>query len=287
MNAEFTPDVEGNQPDKPSSSNRRSHRGSRNRPVLVTARSSDGTELDAPNAEIETPLDQEVVAEASATAGESIPVKAAPRRLPGFFTNISRGEKTTAQPDADPKAVRMARALQGKTAEPSAASDVTKVATKKAATSQSKASTTSTKRYTPARPGGFKMRYILGMMIYLIVADFLGVWIASFMKAQHIDAVVFTLGPIQASRSTLLFLAILIILLIVMAHFDLIPRSLGAALGGGSQSKNSNTKNTSATFEPKAPAPTIKQGVQGEDDDLYQTYRENQRYFQKRDRKRS
>ena len=47
-----------------------------------------------------------------------------------------------------------------------------------------------------------------------------------------------------------------------------------------------NLRSTGADFTSKAAPPTMKQGVQGEDDALYQEYRENQRYFQKRDRRR-
>jgi uncharacterized protein YecT (DUF1311 family) len=75
----------------------------------------------------------------------------------------------------------------------------------------------------------------------------------------------------------------LIILLVVLARFDLIPRSLGAMSGqqssrsGQSSSQSENTKDSQ---------PTIKQGVKGADDDLYQEYREQQRYLQKRERKK-
>jgi len=46
---------------------------------------------------------------------------------------------------------------------------------------------------------------------------------------------------------------------------------------GQSSSQSENTKDSQ---------PTIKQGVKGADDDLYQEYREQQRYLQKRERKK-
>ena len=134
------------------------------------------------------------------------------------------------------------------------------------------------------------MKYIWGMMAYLLIADFMGVWITDLMQAHGLDGVVFTVSTFQAKRSTLVFLALLVIILIVMARFDLIPRSLGAAMSGQTpQSRNaasSGSKSKTPTFETREAQPTLKQGVQGSHDDLYREYRQNQRYFQKRDRKR-
>lgn len=264
---------------KKSTSYKRAHRA--NRPVLVTEQSS--AELDQPG---EQAIEEEQQAENSAELAENTTSEetAARKRRPGFFLNIGKTESGSDQPEADPKAARMARAMRGKTADASAETAQEK---KKPATSTPKASS------VPARPrSGFKMKYIWGMMAYLLIADFLGVWITDWMQANHLDAHLFTWGPFVGNRSTLLFLALLVIILVVMARFDLIPRSFSAMMAGssststsrGTASKNSTSK--APTFETKASQPTIKQGVQGKDDELYKEYRENQRYFQKRDRKR-
>jgi len=128
------------------------------------------------------------------------------------------------------------------------------------------------------------------MVIYLLVADFLGIYITNFMQANKLDTLLFNLGPVKATTSTVIFLALLVVILIVMARFDLIPRSFGAMAGGsagrGASSKTSNSKTKDApTFDTKT-TPSIKQGVKGADDNLYKEYRENQRYFQRKDRKR-
>ena len=127
------------------------------------------------------------------------------------------------------------------------------------------------------------------MLFYLLVADFLGVWIANLMQSNGLDSVVFTISTFQAKRSTLVFLGLLVIILVVMARLDLIPRSLGAAMTSSPQGKNtpaSNSRGKTPTFESREAQPTIKQGIKGDNDSLYREYRENQRYFQKRDRKR-
>ncbi len=266
---------------KKSASYKRVHRA--NRPVLVTEQR--GAELDQPTEQAEEVQQTENAAElAENTTTETVTRK----RKPGFFLNIGKTESRSDQPAADPKAVRMARAMRGKTVDAPAEA----VQEKKPAASTPKASS------VPARPrSGFKMKYIWGMMAYLLIADFLGVWIEDWMQANHLDAHLFTWGPFVGNRSTLIFLALLVIILVVMARFDLIPRSFGAMMSGSSSANTSRTgagkgtasKNSTSkapTFETKAAQPTLKQGVQGEDDELYREYRENQRYFQKRDRKR-
>jgi hypothetical protein len=145
---------------------------------------------------------------------------------------------------------------------------------------------TTAKENSPKPRSKFKTRWIYGMGLYLVVADFLGVYITNWMVANHLDATVFQLGSFSASRSTLIFLSILVILLLALAKFDLIPRSLGG-FGGSTGNKGTTGKKANApSFESKAAQPVVKQGVKGSDDALYQEYRSNQRYFQKRDRKK-
>jgi hypothetical protein len=262
MSTESSPDI----PKTGKSKVRRAHRASRKQPVLVIPQESD----DQPQQAVATVA----VEEKSSTAEQP-----SRRGKPKFFANINQTEESRNQPEADPKSVRLARALRGTFGK---ASQEVPVKEKKQPA-----------KVVPARPGsssGFKMRYIWGMVMYLLIADFLGVEITNIMQANHLDTILFVLGPIRGTTSTLIFLAILVVILVVMARFDLLPRSF-SAMGGsnsttrGSASRSSKTKDA-ATFETKASQPKIRQGVQGEDDDLYKEYRKNQRYFQRRDRKR-
>lgn len=275
MNSESNLKIQRTQSNR-STSYKRTHRAKR--PVLVTEQ--EGT----PSIESNTLVIEEEQAPAEAALEEqSIQSEETGRkRGPRFFSSVEKAEKTPDQPKADPIAARLTRALRGKGAD--TAKDKEPVKEKKSATSSSKPATT-----TSARPrSNFKMKYIWGMMIYLLIADFLGVWIQSWMQSQGLDAVVFTISTFQARRSTLVFLALLVIILIVMARLDLIPRSLGAAMtNSSSQRKDAPRSDAKApTFESREAQPTLKQGVKGTNDDLYREYRENQRYFQKRDRKR-
>jgi hypothetical protein len=216
-------------------------------------------------------------------AVEERPESSPRQKGPRFFSSASKTEeRTESASKADPIAARLTRGLWGKSAESGAEKE--RVQEKKGATASAGSRPAAS---SSARPkSNFKMKYIWGMMFYLLVADFLGVWIQSFMQSHGLDAVVFTVSAFQARRSTLVFLALLIVILVVMARLDLIPRSLGAAMAGSSTTSRSTSGSKAASFERKEPAPAIKQGVQGEHDDLYREYRQNQRYYQKRDRKR-
>jgi hypothetical protein len=276
MNSESTSNIQRTQSSKPTSY-KRAHRAKR--PVLVTEQER-ATRSEGPGkaAEEAQPATQVAVEEQPGTREE-----AGNKRGPRFFSSVGKAEKVSDQPKADPIAARLARALRGKSVDAPKENEAVKE--KKAATTSARSggATAST------RPkSGFKMKYIWGMMIYLLIADFLGVWITDFMKSRGLDAVVFTISTFQASRSTLVFLALLIIILVLMARFDLIPRSLGAAMNGSSPAGRNapSSKSKAPTFDSRESQPTIKQGVQGANDDLYREYRQNQRYFQKRDRKR-
>jgi hypothetical protein len=267
MNVESNSKTQGTQSGK--NTYKRAHRA--NRPVLVTQQEQ--LMLDEPTAQaIEEALQPEVPVEAETPTVS--------KRRPGFFSNIGK----SASSEANPQTVRMARAMRGKVV------DGPKT---KETTSAKESSSSSRAGSVPPRPrsrSGFKTRYIWGMMAYLLIADFLGIWITNFMIAHGMDGIVFKWGSFTASRSTLVFLALLIIILVLMARFDLIPSSFKAAMSGSNStpSKGSVTskRTTAATFETKKEQPTMKQGVSGQHDDLYQEYRDNQRYFQKRDRKR-
>ena len=131
------------------------------------------------------------------------------------------------------------------------------------------------------------MRYIWGMIFYLISADLIGSVETSYLRANKLDSLLLTLGPFPIYISTLLFLLTLLVILVILARLDLVPRSLGA-LGGQStstQRKSGSSQNASDGGSTKSPPPTMKQGVKGEDDDLYEEYRAQQRYNQRRERK--
>jgi hypothetical protein len=141
-------------------------------------------------------------------------------------------------------------------------------------------------RSTPARRNsGFKLRYIYGILLYLLAADFLGVFETNYLSANHMDGLLFSIGPYPIKVSTITYLATLVIVLVALAYFDLIPRNLGALSGStSSQGRSGQASRTTQTVKQRPP--TMKQGVQGEDDDLYQEYRTQQRYNQRRARKR-
>ena len=273
MNSESTSNIQRTQSGKPISY-KRAHRAKHS--VLVKEQENATREEESTLAVEEAQPVAQIAVEEKPTSSEESGRKHGPR----FFSSTDKVEKLSDQPKADPIAARLARALRGKSMDEPKEKET--VREKKGATASSKPNAAA-----PARPkSGFKMKYIWGMMLYLLLADFLGVWIQSWMQSHGLDAVVFTISSFQARRSTLIFLAILVIVLVLMARFDLIPRSLGAAMSSSSTTGKSTSSTKTPTFESKeAPSP-IKQGVQGAHDDLYREYRQNQRYFQKRDRKR-
>ena len=117
------------------------------------------------------------------------------------------------------------------------------------------------------------------------MADFAGVLEKSWLGKA--DKLLFSLGPLPIYTSTVLFLLTLVVLLIVLARLDLVPRSLTpaarqpAATGKGPSQQNKDVPDSGSKG-----TPSIKQGVKGANDDLYQEYRETQRYWQRRDRKK-
>ena len=130
------------------------------------------------------------------------------------------------------------------------------------------------------------MRYIFGMLAYLLVADLIGTFETSYLTANHLNYELIKLGSFPVTLSTVLFLVTLIVVLIVLARFDLIPRNLAGFGGQQPARKTGQTRSTSEPGGTRTPPPTMKQGVKGADDDLYQEYREQQRYNQRRERKK-
>ncbi len=259
---------------------------SKNRPVLVTSTSNDVTTKDQ---SVEVASEPVQLVETVQPVEEVVPPTTVentqPRRFPKFFSNVGKSE-SNGKAEADQASARIARATRN-----SGASSANNRAAKdsKPAQSQSSASKVAPKSTpTKAQPrqGAFKTKYLYGMIIYVVVAMFVGQYERAILVSNHLDKVLFQIGSFAVTTSTALYLLTLIILLIILARFDLIPRSLGAMSGQSTGQSGRSGQSTSRSENTKNTQPTMKQGVKGADDDLYQEYREQQRYLQKRERKK-
>ena len=269
-------------------SRRRRSRTDRNRPMLVTA--STATENEESAQTTQNGYAEEVTATATADEMVSVAPQKQPRRLPGFFSTVGRKAQSEEEQEVDVAQARLARA----TRKAGAGATNKEVATTSKEEPKQEAKKPATTKAAATRPAsGFKTRYLLGMVVYLLGANFVGIFEASFMTANHLNIVLTTFklfgGNIVISTSTLVFLLTLVLLLIILARFDLIPRSLSAMSGAATpaQRTQANNRNTNSEASTKTPPPVMKQGIKGEDDDLYDEYRANQRYMQRRARKRS
>lgn len=259
---------------RPSTTHRRSARVPRNRPVLVTSTENEGNEQNEQVGEDTSPTLEESLAEVQAQNPQVAPTK---RRLPNFFSTV--GKRTQGSQETDAAQARLARATRGKVSP--ARSSTSNERKPEATRERAPARTTQ-----PARPAtGFKTRYLIGMGIYLLGANLIGVSVTNFFQSNHLDSVLTTFnlfgGLIVVRTSTLVYLATLVILLVLLARFDLIPRNFSAMTGqttsqSGRRGSSSNTNRNTSENVRNTP-PTMKQGVKGADDDLYQEYRANQR----------
>jgi hypothetical protein len=260
--------------------NKRSNRNGRNRPMLVTSDTTD--QLSGDSAQ-EDAMNRITTQTATEEPSEAAPVK----KRPGFFSTIGKKEETT-----DAAAARLARATRNKTAAPVKKESKEVQGTKKPAplaVAKSAPSRAGGKTAPAPKRGGFKPRHLIGILAYLIVADVVGVYEKSWLVSAHAEKLLFSLGPLPIYVSTVLFLLTLVVLLVVLARFDLVPRSLTPAprqpvTTGKGQAQNNNKSDTASDGPQNTP--NIKQGVKGANDDLYQEYRETQRYWQRRDRKK-
>lgn len=273
MNQETNSETQDTQQEK-ATHNKRSRSAGRNRPVLVSPSSDDKVTEELS----ETTLPVEEVAPTTTVEDTH------PRRLPKFFSSVGKGGKEGAV-EANPAAARIARATRS-TGASSASSRTVKES--KPAESKSTATKVNTKA-APARPtrqGGFKTRYLWGMAVYVLVAMVVGQYERSLLVANHLETILFQIGSFAVTTSTALYLLTLIILLVILARFDLIPRSLRAMSGQPTTQSGKAGQSSSGSDDTKSSPPTMKQGVKGADDDLYQEYREQQRYLQRRERKK-
>ena len=252
---------------------RKSRRTSqRNRPVLVSSRSQgtqefQGNEVETLEPEIrEGSARTEPLAEAATT---ETPAKArrAPR-LPSFFSKV---EKTVEEPETSQEVVVKARLARAK--KTTSKAEVTpEVSEKKERDGKP------TGRAATTRPNSlFKTRHLIGMGLYLIGAEFLLPYETLFFKQHKIEETVGQLPffNIPLTTSLLLNLVTLIIFLVILVKLDLLPTSLTGKTAATARAQQQR-REQGAPAE-KQSQPTMRQGVKGENDDLYQAYRSNQR----------
>ncbi|GLV57720.1 hypothetical protein KDH_45560 [Dictyobacter sp. S3.2.2.5] len=238
----------------------------RNRPVLVTGNETQ-EETSAPTTEDLT-LDTTPAVETEVTSEPAAPSRRLPR-LPKFFSKVEQSEQDGPANQEGVVEARMARAKKNMNSKAA----ITKA--EEAAAAKEKPAATK----APARPALFKPRHFIGMVVYLIGANFLLPLEHTFAVNTHIERVVFTLpfGNLPLTTSFLINILTLIVLLYALVAFDLLPNGKQFA---SSQAQSSKSKGGSSSQGPRAPKvapPTIRQGVKGENDDLYQAYRTSQR----------
>jgi chemotaxis protein histidine kinase CheA len=281
MNQETNSEAQDNRQER-STSSKRGSRAGRNRPVLVTPDADSEVTQDQPAEEISDAT--QPVAEVATTTTDEAP---RPRRLPKFFSSVARNEQQQAI-TANPEAARIARATRSANSRPakeSKAEESSAPAQTSANQAPAKAAPATSSRPRPA--SAFKMRYLFGILLYLILAELIGGFERSLLIANKLDKLLFQIGPVAVTTSTLAFLVTLIVILVILARLDLVPRSLAALSGQPTpQRRPGQSQNTSNSTGVKTPPPVMKQGVKGEDDDLYQEYREQQRYLQRRERRK-
>jgi hypothetical protein len=238
----------------------------RNRPVLVTGNEADEeitTEdlaLDARDAEVTT----DPIAPVATTRS--------PLRLPKFFSKVEHDKEDAPAKTDEIVEARMARAkksLNGKAAATTTAEIEPEVSTKSVAKA---------KPAPPKKPQLFKSRHIIGMALYLFGANLLLPYEGVFLKSVHLESNLFKIATFQVTSSILLNVVTLVVFLYLLVAFDLIPSGKGAK---NAQPKNGTKATSSAQNNQNAqirtPQPTIRQGVKGNSDDIYQSYRSKQR----------
>lgn len=267
---------------------KRANRQGRNRPVLVTGASTE--QASTVDAQAEETTASASPAEASTVIEETPAVK---KNRPRFFSTVGKKDETAEAKETEAAAARLARATRGKTSapgkkEPKEPEVIKEIREPKKPEPKAVVKSAPSRTAPPPRRGGFKPRHLIGILAYLLVAEFVGGYERAFLAGNGLDKLLFTIGPVQVTTSILVFLLTLIVLLIILARFDLVPRSLTPASSQPrTQNKSGSAQNKSGTdFGSGRNTPSMKQGVKGADDDLYQEYRETQRYLQRRERKK-
>jgi hypothetical protein len=258
--------------------NKRSKSTGKNRPVLVT--SSNDLANDSVG-ELTNDTPQPVKEVTSPTTVEDT----RPRRFPKFFSSVGKNENDGTV-EADQAAARIARATRNSSVSTATNRTANESKPAESQSNTNKVSTNAAPAKAAPRKGGFKTRYLWGMVAYVLTAMLVGQYERAFLVSNHLEKVLFQVGSFSVTTSTALYLLTLIILLVVLARFDLIPRSLGAMSGQPTAQSGKSGQSSSNSENSKDSQPTMKQGVKGTDDDLYQEYREQQRYLQRRERKK-
>jgi serine/threonine protein kinase len=86
---------------------------------------------------------------------------------------------------------------------------------------------TDTRPVASSHQARFKVRYIFGFILYLILADLIGTFETSYLTANHLNYTLFSLGSFPVTLSTILFVLTLVILWIILGFFNLIPGKSG------------------------------------------------------------
>jgi len=256
-----------------SKRNRRTRRiaAQQNKPVLVTG----DTEQDTTVATASTETKQEEIIPASETKVVQ------PRR--GFLSVIGRRSESSENQEIDATQARLARATRGRKGDQQSAA----TAESKQEEAQPEKKPVRAAARTPQRPpNAFKFRYIIGMFLYLTVAELLGGYEINFVHNSSLEKVLFTFnlfgGKAAISTSTIVYLATLVILLVVLARLDLIPRSLTPASTSSSRQAQRSTSSQDSEPAPKFTPPPVREGVKGESDELYRQYLDNKRREKKK-----
>ncbi|HZR44346.1 MAG TPA: hypothetical protein VFB12_29810 [Ktedonobacteraceae bacterium] len=281
-----------------STSKKRRARHNRNRPMLVTTEQNEQLAPTTDDLGEDTgPLAGSISETVETSEATEVPVAeskgsrtaSAIRRLPSFFSSVGKREQEEApKKDVDVVQARLARATRGKaatsTSKASKDTDQEETKTETKATAPAPSRTSAARPSTPPSP--FKMRYVLGMVIYLFGAQFLLPAEKLLMESIHAE-VLLTSFPLFGSRadiytSFILNIATLIGLLWLLVKFDYLPSSLGKMSGAAQSGTGSRASQNTGDGPRRTPPPTIKPGVPGESDDLYRSYRSNQRREKKR-----
>ncbi len=273
---------------RPSSTYKRAGRA-KHRPVLVNSTEQDALGSSEQEGTVATTTSA-VAVEAQPEIAEqpATPAKTSGRRLPSFFSTVGRKNQEETPSETDIAQARIARATRGKTPAKAASNGNNGSTATAAKEEKTVAKPQPARGVRPRTTGGFKTRYLFGMVLYLLAANFIGIFETNAFVSAGIDRVLTTFnlfgGNIVIRTSTLAYLATLILLLVILAYFDLIPRSFSAMSGQkqpvkrGSTTSKQGDANTLARNNP----PTMRQGVSGQDDDLYEEYRYNQRRAKKK-----
>lgn len=252
----------------------RRSRAPRNRPVLVTG--DETTTEDTPPTTESLALDLAPMTTETETVAAPVTTSRNPLRLPKFFSKVEHDKEDSSTSTDEVVEARMARAkksLNGK-----AATTATEVATTESAKPVAR---TKAAAAAPAKPRLFKSRHIIGMVAYLFGANILLPAEANFVISSHLEKNLYKLpvANLEITTSLLVNIVTLVVCLYLLVAFDLLPNGKQFSANQTTQKNGTrtSTSNNSATTVVKTPPPTVRQGVKGEDDDLYQNYRINQR----------